>query len=112
MPAKKTPRSRCTDKGKQHADPTRKCKCDSDSEGVEETSKGSKRGHPSGASNYLAEDISVLLDYVEQELPLAQHGWNKVHHQLLKWAHSCGHPARAVKSLETKYKQVSKKIFS
>ncbi|KAF8232893.1 hypothetical protein L208DRAFT_1203561, partial [Tricholoma matsutake] len=65
-------------------------------------------GRPSGASNYLAEDISVLLDYVEQELPLGQHGWNKVHHQLLKWAYSCGHPARAVKSLETKYKQLVK----
>ena len=108
VPAKKTAGSRCADKGKQSADPTHKCKHDSDSECVEETSKGSKRGHSSGAGNYLAEDITALLDFVEQELSLGQRGWNKVHHQFLRWAHSRGHPAHAVKSLETKYKQVSK----
>ena len=112
VPAKKTAGSRCADKGKQHADPTRKCKRNSDSECVEETSKGSKCGRPSGASNYLAEDITVLLNFVQQELPLGQHGWNKVHCQFLRWAHSHGCPARAVKSLKTKYKQVSKKIPS
>lgn len=46
-----------------------------------------KRGHPQGARNYLQEDLKALLDAVQEELPLGQHGWQNIHAKYIKWAH-------------------------
>jgi hypothetical protein len=66
----------------------------------------SKRGRPRGASNYLAADVSALLNFVNHELPLGQHGWKVVHWNYSYWALLYRCPERTIKSLETKYKQV------
>jgi len=34
-----------------------------------------KHGQPQGAGNYSVSDMTALLDYVEEELPLGQRGW-------------------------------------
>ena len=65
-----------------------------------------KRGRPRGAGNYRAADVSALLDFVDCELPLEQHGWKVVHHNYSRWALLHRRPERTMKSLEMKYKQV------
>ncbi|KAF8234657.1 hypothetical protein L208DRAFT_1260660, partial [Tricholoma matsutake] len=65
-------------------------------------------GRPQGAGNYLAADVSALLNFVDHELPLGQCGWKVVHCNYSCWAllHRC--PERTMKSLEMKYKQLVK----
>jgi hypothetical protein len=121
-PSKKVAGSRQKGKGKQRAvtpDTARRSKGKDDKRGrkrkhvsdgedddddmEEETSK---RGRPRGAGNYLAADVSALLDFVDRELPLGQHGWKVVHRNYSRWALVHRRPERTMKSLETKYKQV------
>jgi hypothetical protein len=68
---------------------------------------GAKHGRPSGSNNYSPADIQVLLDFVEDERPLGQKGWQMIHSKYSEWARSQGHPPRKAMSLETKFKQVS-----
>jgi len=82
------------------------------SDDKDELDEGLKRGRPHGAGNYMAEDVSALLDLVEKELPLGQWGWQTIHCQFTKWARLNCCPERALKSLETKYKQVGPHISS
>lgn len=49
----------------------------------------------------------MLLDNTQRELPMGQKGWRVVWQKYNKWATSNGRPARNLKSLETKYKQVT-----
>jgi hypothetical protein len=65
-----------------------------------------KRGQPKGAGNYTANDLTILLDAVQRELPLGQRGWKNIHTEYIRWARSAGRPVRDQKSLETKFKQV------
>ncbi|KAI0054329.1 hypothetical protein BV25DRAFT_1922790 [Artomyces pyxidatus] len=65
-----------------------------------------KRGRPQGAGNYSVPDVDALLDLVETELPLGQRGWQRIHIRFKKWARKHRRPERALKSLETKYKQL------
>ncbi|KAG2111028.1 hypothetical protein BD769DRAFT_1674438 [Suillus cothurnatus] len=51
---------------------------------------GAKRGWPSGSSNYSPADIQVLLDFVEDESPLGQKGWQMIHLKYSEWARSQG----------------------
>ncbi|KIK16765.1 hypothetical protein PISMIDRAFT_112790 [Pisolithus microcarpus 441] len=37
-----------------------------------------RQGHPQGAGNYSSSDINALLDYVKEDLPLGQRGWQSV----------------------------------
>jgi hypothetical protein len=73
---------------------------------IEDFEKPSKCGCPTGTGNYSEDDITALLDCVEEELPLGQRGWRRLHTKFIKWAceHDC--PERQLKSLGTKYKQV------
>jgi hypothetical protein len=68
--------------------------------------KTGRRGRPSGSGNYLDGDVKALLNFVEAELPLGQRGWRAVHMRYTKWARLRQRPERALKSLETKYKQL------
>ncbi|KAJ6583233.1 hypothetical protein B0H10DRAFT_2235024 [Mycena sp. CBHHK59/15] len=68
----------------------------------------SRRGRPSGSSNYSKEDTKYLLDMVERELPLGGKGWKIIARKYKKWARNNGRPKRGLKSLETKYKQFLK----
>ncbi|KAF8234307.1 hypothetical protein L208DRAFT_1262434, partial [Tricholoma matsutake] len=61
-----------------------------------------------GAGNYLAADVSALLNFVDHELPLGQRGWKVVHRNYSCWALLHRHPQHTIKSLETKYKQLVK----
>jgi hypothetical protein len=84
------------DKGK------RKAILDDDDQDV----KPAKRGRPAGSGNYNDEDLTALLDFIKEELPLGQRGWQAVHVKLTKWAHRHHRPERTLKSIKTKYKQV------
>ena len=66
-----------------------------------------RAGRPSGAGNFLDSDVKVILDLVEKTLPLGLRGWRQIHQKYTKWAKKNGRPERAMKSLETKFKQVS-----
>jgi hypothetical protein len=77
----------------------------------DQDTKPAKRGRPAGSGNYNDEDLTALLDFVEEELPLGQRGWRAVHTKLNKWAHQHQRPERPLKSVETKYKQVRLSIF-
>jgi hypothetical protein len=109
-PNKKIAGSRQKAKGKQRAqdEQSRKRKHVSDDKDIEDVEEeGSKRGCSRGAGNYALRDVKVLLDLVERELPLGQCGWQIIHRGYVHWARSHNCPVRTVKSLETKYKQVS-----
>ncbi|TFY80399.1 hypothetical protein EWM64_g3611 [Hericium alpestre] len=101
---------RRVDKGKRHADaaPQPRKRVRLDDEDQDDEQKTAKRGRPHGAGNYSQDDLGALLDYVEGELPLGQRGWERIHRRFVKWAHRHGRPERALKSLETKYKQLVK----
>jgi hypothetical protein len=87
------------------ADPDRKSKRKPCTD-VDEPQQGTKRGRPHGAGNYSSDDIKVLLDFVEEEIPLGQRGWKAIHQRFSKWAQRHRRPQRTVKSLDTKFKQV------
>ncbi|KAL4080896.1 hypothetical protein J3A83DRAFT_4184835 [Scleroderma citrinum] len=67
-----------------------------------------KHGCPPGSGNYSASDVNALLDYVEEELPLGQCGWQVVTTNFNKWATKHGWPDQKLASLEMKYKQLVK----
>jgi len=66
----------------------------------------SRRGRTRGAPNYRPREVEVLLDLVEEELPVGAKGWNVVGARFREWAAVTEHPARTDRSLEIKYKQV------
>lgn len=72
----------------------------------DDDTRSTKRGRPQGAGNYSQEDLKALLDATQAELPLGQRGWQNIHAKFTKWARKHGRPDRALKSLETKFKQV------
>ncbi|CAA7268225.1 unnamed protein product [Cyclocybe aegerita] len=92
------------DKGKEKAT-ARKRRHASDDEEVEVVAK---RGRPKGAGNYTADEVDALLDFVEEELPLGQRGWQSIHRGFTRWAHRNDAAERTLKSLETKFKQLVK----
>ena len=67
---------------------------------------GGGRGRTRGASNYKLREIEVLLDLVDEELPIASMGWRVVGSRFQDWASVSSHPARTDRSLELKFKQV------
>ncbi|CAA7270633.1 unnamed protein product [Cyclocybe aegerita] len=115
--AKKVAGSRQKGKGKQRAVLTksrnkgkekataRKRRHASDDEEVEVVAK---RGRPKGAGNYTADEVDALLDFVEEELPLGQRGWQSIHCGFTRWARRNDAAERTLKSLETKFKQLVK----
>lgn len=69
-------------------------------------SSGGGRGRTRGAANYKIREIEVLLDLVEEELPIASMGWRVVGSRFRDWASVTQQPARTDRSLELKFKQV------
>ncbi|KAG1858732.1 hypothetical protein DFJ58DRAFT_726512 [Suillus subalutaceus] len=67
-----------------------------------------KRGRPHSSNNYSSADVKALLDFVEDELPLGQKGWQAIHLKFTQWASRNEHPHRKAQSLETKFKQFVK----
>ena len=59
------------------------------------------------ASDYKPCEVEILLNEIEEELPIASKGWKIVGAQFRDWAIVTEHPARTDRSLELKYKQVS-----
>ncbi|KAF9642068.1 hypothetical protein BDM02DRAFT_3193972 [Thelephora ganbajun] len=64
------------------------------------------RGRTRGAANYCPREVEVLLDLVEDELPVGAKGWNTVGTKFREWTITTGRPARTDRSLEAKYKQL------
>ncbi|KAG6913459.1 hypothetical protein DXG01_006708 [Tephrocybe rancida] len=98
-------------KGKQKASGAggiRKRKSGNHSSDGAEVGPEAKRGRPTGAGNYNNEDIDALLDAVEIERPIGQRGWLSVSRVFGKYSRKNNRPERAVKSLETKFKQLVK----
>jgi hypothetical protein len=56
--------------------------------------------------------VDYLLDLTEEVLPLGNRAWKHIEAEHNKWATLHGRPQRTVKSLETKYKQVSRVLLS
>ncbi|KAK0489863.1 hypothetical protein EDD18DRAFT_1359204 [Armillaria luteobubalina] len=67
-----------------------------------------KKGKREGAGNYCSNDLDMLCDVLEMWLPLGGKAWNSVTDEFNAWAHENGHPTRAAKSLEAKFKQLVK----
>ena len=44
------------------------------------------RGRTHGAPNYKPQEVQVLLDLVEEELPIASKGWRVIGSQFRDWA--------------------------
>jgi hypothetical protein len=65
-----------------------------------------RRGRTRGAPNYKPREVQVLLDLVEEELPIASKGWKAVGSRFREWATAAEHPTRTDRSLELKFKQV------
>ena len=65
------------------------------------------RGRTRGSPNYKFREVEVLLDLIEEELPIASKGWRVVGARFRDWAIVTDHPARTDRSLELKFKQVS-----
>lgn len=65
-----------------------------------------RRGRTRGAPNYRPREVEMLLDLVDDELPVGAKGWNVVGARFREWAAATEHPARADRSLEIKFKQV------
>ncbi|KAG1874731.1 hypothetical protein DFJ58DRAFT_638700, partial [Suillus subalutaceus] len=74
----------------------------------DEDDSRAKRGRPNGSNNYSTADVKVLLDLVEDELPLGQKGWQLIHSKFTQWAGLNGRPHRKATLLETKFKQFVK----
>ena len=68
-------------------------------------------GRTRGAANYRPHEIEVLLDLIEDELPIGGKGWNIVGTRFREWAMIAQYPARTDRSLELKYKQVSSYVY-
>ncbi|KAJ3493768.1 hypothetical protein NLJ89_g10943 [Agrocybe chaxingu] len=68
-------------KAKAGANPSRKRRHQAVSEDDKDEDKGAKHGCPCGSGNYTADDTSTLPDFVKKELPLGQHGWERIHHK-------------------------------
>ena len=63
------------------------------------------RGRTRGAPNYKPREVQVLLDLVEEELPISSKGWKVVGSWYQDWAVTIERPERSDRSLELKYKQ-------
>lgn len=64
-------------------------------------------GRCAGAGNYKDVDLTELLNLTEKELPVSQHGWQKVYRAYEAWANANGRPLHDARSLELKFKSVS-----
>ena len=64
------------------------------------------KGWTRGAANYHPWELEVLLDLVEDELPIGAKGWNAVGTRFREWAVIAQFPARTDRLLKLKYKQV------
>lgn len=73
---------------------------------------GGGQGRTRGAPNYKAREIEILLDLVDDELPIASKGWRVVGSRFRDWASVAQQPARTDRSLELKFKQVRFSFFS
>jgi hypothetical protein len=65
-----------------------------------------KRGRPSGSTNFHNAEVQKLLDLVESGRPQGPKGWHKVSVLYNNWALRGRRPERTLKSLESKFKQV------
>lgn len=65
-----------------------------------------KRGRATGSKNFSQEDINMLLDCVQDVLPIGQKGWALTEKAFNDAAKLGNRPERTSKSLEAKYKQV------
>jgi hypothetical protein len=68
---------------------------------------GGGGGRTRGASNYRDREVEVLLDIAEDLLPVGGKGWAAVGIRFREWAAATSSTARADRSLEMKFKQVS-----
>lgn len=91
--------TRRTQRSTRAYDPTR-------GQRVGRTTREGGRGRTRGAANYKPREVQVLLDLVEEELPIASKGWKVVGCWFRDWAATVEHPERSDRSLELKYKQV------
>jgi hypothetical protein len=73
---------------------------------AEELVEKGKRGHSKGSANYKDDEVQLLLDLAEAELPTGAKGWQQIGVEHRKWCRLHIRPQRTDRSLELKYKQV------
>ena len=66
-----------------------------------------KKGNRAGALNYSNDDISAMLDIVEEEEPLGANHWAVVASKFAKWAKENDRPHRDQDSLKNKFDKLS-----
>ena len=64
------------------------------------------KGRTRGSANYRPQEVEILLDYVEAELPIGGKGWGVIGARFREWAAISECPSRTDRSLEMKFKQV------
>ena len=64
------------------------------------------KGRARGAPNYRPREVEILLDLIEDVLPIGAKGWGAIGARFREWATVAEYPARTDRSLEVKYKQV------
>jgi len=75
-------------------------------QGVRSHEGGRGQGRTRGSANYCPQEIEILLDLVEAELPVGAKGWSVVGARFREWAAVAEYPSQTDRSLEAKYKQV------
>ena len=70
----------------------------------QETKK--QQGRAASTANYTDEDLDVLFNILEVQLPLGGHAWNSASDDFNAWAEENSRLTRTAKSLELKFKQV------
>ncbi|KAJ7224043.1 hypothetical protein GGX14DRAFT_331331, partial [Mycena pura] len=66
------------------------------------------RGRPSGSSNYSAQELTLLLDLVEDRCPIGKKAWGAIAKDFNNKVRGLGRPERQEKALENKFKQLVK----
>jgi len=78
----------------------------SDTEDEEEVRVGKKGGHMYGAANWREQDLTVMLDLVEELLLAGKKEWVRLYDQFARWAEENGCPMRSSDTLEKCFKSV------
>jgi len=79
----------------------------SDTEDDEDIRVGRKGGCAYGAANWQEQDITALMDLIEELLPAGKKEWVRLYAQFSKWAEENNCPMQSSETVEKQFKTVS-----
>eukprot|EP00171_Calliarthron_tuberculosum_P004866 IDg4866t1 len=74
---------------------------------MEEIADRRQGGNRSGSQNYRAQDVTALLDIVEEQLPFGANMWARVRTDFNNWATANIRPNRKSSSLKSKFDRMA-----